>query len=279
MVNPLFFLNLVFTLVCIGRPTPARNPKIIDIFFIPFYISCSRFYCMLYLFITQIPLLKCGDNYMIMLNHNLRIFIRVAEKGSITETANELYISQPAVSKAIKILEDELNLKLFHRDKRKGLILTDIGHEILILARQMEKTENRMYQAAFRSNNFIGGKVRIASMPILTSVILSEVFYRFHKLYPYVSIELIEGSSMDIRKAIEEHQVDLGIFSAPFDTLDYQLLFTDRMIAVGTSEMLTDPVLDLNIEPERFIFCQAGHETAMELLKAKNVKISQSFIV
>ena len=127
-------------------------------------------------------------------------------------------------------MEDELNLKLFHRDKRKGLILTDIGHEILILARQMEKTENRMYQAAFRSNNFIGGKVRIASMPILTSVILSEVFYRFHKLYPYVSIELIEGSSMDIRKAIEEHQVDLGIFSAPFDTLDYQLLFTDRMI-------------------------------------------------
>lgn len=116
---------------------------------------------------------------MIMLNHNLRIFIRVAEKGSITETANELYISQPAVSKAIKILEDELSLKLFHRDKRKGLILTDIGHEILILARQMEKTENRMYQAAFRSNNFIGGKVRIASMPILTSVILSEVFIAF----------------------------------------------------------------------------------------------------
>lgn len=216
---------------------------------------------------------------MIMLNHNLRIFIRVAEKGSITETANELYISQPAVSKAIKILEDELNLKLFHRDKRKGLILTDVGHEILILARQMEETENRMYQVAFRSNNFIGGKVRIASMPILTSVILSEVFYRFHKLYPYVSIELIEGSSMDIRKAIEGHQVDLGVFSAPFDKLDYQLLFKDRMIAVGTSEMMTDSVLDLNIEPKRLIFCQAGHETVMELLKAKNIKISQSFIV
>ena len=79
---------------------------------------------------------------------------------------------------AIKILEDELNLKLFHRDKRKGLILTDIGHEILIFVRQMEEMENRMYQAAFRSNNFIGDKVRIASMPILTSIILSEVFYR-----------------------------------------------------------------------------------------------------
>ena len=116
-------------------------------------------------------------------------------------------------------------------------------------------------------------------MPILTSVILSEVFYRFHKRYPYVSIELIEGSSIEIRKTIEEHRVDFGIFSAPFDMLDYQILFTDRMIAIGTSEMITDSVLDLNNEPERFIFCQAGHETAMELLKAKNVKISQSFIV
>ena len=216
---------------------------------------------------------------MIMLNHNLRIFIQVAEKGSITETAKSLYISQPAVSKAIKILENELNLKLFHRDKRKGLILTDIGHEILILARQMEETENKMYQAAFRSNNFIGGKVKIASMPILTSVILSEVLYRFHKLYPYVSIELVEKSSLDIRKAIEEHQVDFGILSGPFDSLDHQLLFCDRMVAVGTSHLLTEDTLDLNIEPERFIFCRAGHETAMEMLKARNIKISESFIV
>ena len=84
---------------------------------------------------------------------------------------------------------------------------------------------------------------------------------------------------MDIRKAIEEHQVDLGIFSAPFDTLDYQLLFTDRMIAVGTSEMLTDPVLDLNIEPERFIFLSGRTRNCNGTSQSKNVKISQSFIV
>lgn len=52
---------------------------------------------------------------MVMLNNNLRIFIAVAEKGSITETAHDLFISQPAVSKSIKTLEDELHLKLFSR--------------------------------------------------------------------------------------------------------------------------------------------------------------------
>ena len=130
---------------------------------------------------------------MIMINHNLRIFISVAEKGSFTAAADELFITQPAVSRAIKALEDELNLKLFYRDKRKGLILTDAGQKILVLARQMLDMENRIYQTAFRENNFLGGKVRIASMPILTSVILSKVFYAFQNKYPYVTLELIEG--------------------------------------------------------------------------------------
>lgn len=223
--------------------------------------------------------MKCGDNYMIMLNHNLRIFISVAEKGSITETANELFISQPAVSKAIKTLENELNVKLFHRDKRTGLLLTDVGQEILLLARQMADTENRIYQTAFRSNNFIGGRVRVASMPILTSVILSPVLHDFRNLYPYVKVELIEKSSMEIRRAVEEHQVDFGITSSPFGGLDFQILLRDRMVAAGSNLAAAERAVNLNIEPERFIFCQAGHETAMELLKAKKISIAQSFIV
>lgn len=216
---------------------------------------------------------------MIMLNHNLHIFLSVAEKGSITETANELYISQPAVSKAIKNLEEELNLKLFHRDKRKGLLLTDIGQEILLLARQMADLENRMYQAAFRSNNFIGGKVKIASMPILTSVILSKVFYAFRKQYPYVTVELIEGSSMEIRRAIEERQVDFALLSGPFGSFDHEVLFQDRMIAVSREPLIGESEVDLNIHPERFIFCKAGQETTMEILRANNVNTAKSFLV
>lgn len=81
-----------------------------------------------------------------MLNHNLRIFLKIAELGSVTEVAEELYISQPAVSKALRNLEEELKLKLFYRDRRKGLILTDSGREILLIARQMEELEERMYQ-------------------------------------------------------------------------------------------------------------------------------------
>lgn len=216
---------------------------------------------------------------MIMLNHNLRIFLSVAEKGSITDTANELFISQPAVSKAIKIIEDELNLKLFFRDRRKGLVLTDAGHDILLLARQMADAENRIYQTAFRANNFIGGKVKVASMPILTSVILSPVFYEFRKKYPYVTLELVEAGSMDIRRSVEEHQVDFALASGPFGGLDFQLLMKDQMVAASKDPLPHENTVNLNIEPERFIFCRAGHETAMEMLKTRKINIASSFIV
>lgn len=215
---------------------------------------------------------------MIMMNNSLRVFISVAEKGSFTATAEELFISQPAVSRAIKNLEDELNLKLFYRDKRKGLILTDAGQRILVLARQMADMENRIYQTAFRENNFLGGKVRIASMPILSSMILSRVFHDFREKYPFVTLELIEGSTPEIRKMVEEHQVDFGFTSSPFGDLDAEIVLQDQMVAIS-KEPLPELPIDLHRTDYKFILCRAGYETVLEELQAEKVKLPGSFIV
>ncbi len=216
---------------------------------------------------------------MIMLNHNLHIFLSVAEKGNITETAKELYISQPAVSKAVKNLEDELNLKLFHRDKRKGLILTEVGSRILLIARQMADMENRMYQTAFRSNNFIGGKVKVASMPIVTTVILAKVFAEFKRKYPFVEVELMETSAAGIKKAVEEHQVDFGITSSPFGKLDFEVLFKDEMIAVSKNKLNGSGVISFADISEPLIFCKSGLEIISENLKNPPANTSKSFVV
>ena len=215
---------------------------------------------------------------MIMINHNLRIFLSVAETGSFTATAEEFFISQPAISRAIKSLEEELKVKLFDRDKRRGLILTDAGQKILPLARQMADVENRIYQTAFRENNFLGGRVRIASMPILSSMILSQVFHDFRERYPFVTLELMEGSTPEIRRAVEEHQVDLGFTASPFGDLDAEVVLQDRMVAIS-KEPLTDIPIDLRKGAERFILCRAGYETVLEELRPEHIKLHDSFIV
>ena len=102
---------------------------------------------------------------MIMLNNNLRIFITAAELESLTEAAKMLYVSQPAISQAIRKLEEELNVKLFIQNKRSKLILTNAGKDILALAYKMADLENRLYQRAYEENHLLGGTVRIASVP------------------------------------------------------------------------------------------------------------------
>lgn len=216
---------------------------------------------------------------MVMLNNNLRIFLVAAEKKSFTLTANELYISQPAVSRAIRALEEELATKLFYLDKRNGLILTDAGEKILLLARQMADLENRMYQIAFRDKNFQGGKDRIASIPILTSVILSKVIFRFRQEYPLVAVELIEGSSREIRKAVQEHRADFGFASSPFEDMDHMVLFTDQMVFVSRNQWDSQMPISLDQNTNQYVLCQAGYETVLGELKDRRIRFDQCLTV
>jgi len=214
-----------------------------------------------------------------MLIHNLRIFLEVANRQSITETANARYISQPAVSKAIQSLEKELSLKLFHRDKKSGMIPTEAGKKILLLARQMEDLENRIYQTAFRENNFIGGKLRIASVPVTTTVLLSKVLRQYREAYPYVTVEIKEGSPLVVRKMVEEHAVDFAVTYAPFGNLDAEILIRDEMVGILPPDSDTE-IMEIGKETEHMILCRAGMETVMECLPSEQrIDFSRSLLV
>ena len=203
-----------------------------------------------------------------MLNHNLKIFLAVAESGSITETANRLYISQPSVSQSIKALEKSLNVKLFHRAKKQGLILTDVGEKIHLIALEMQHLEERLYQTAFRENNFLGGRLRIGALPILTATILPKPLHTFKTKYPYVNIELAEGTPSELQKLVEQHQVDFALTCSPFGKLEHETLLLDKMVGILPDGDTLD-VIDLRENTERLILARAGSETAIEELMGR----------
>ena len=116
-------------------------------------------------------------------------------------------------------------------------------------------------------------------MPILTSVILSKVFFRFRQKYPYVTLELMEGSSSELRKAVEEHKVDFGFTSSPFGSLDHDVMFTDCMIAVTQNRQEENTPVDLSINSEKYILCHAGYETVIEASDAEKIKLEHCFTV
>ncbi|WP_213484957.1 LysR family transcriptional regulator [Thermobacillus xylanilyticus] len=198
----------------------------------------------------------------------LRIFIQVAETLNITEAAKALFISQPAVSKAIKNLESSLRIQLFIRDKHKGLMLTEAGREILVLARQMKAIENSIYQIAGRENRLLSGRIKVGSFPAATTNLLSKAIAVFRAKYPLVKIELLEGVSDQIRQWVEDRTVELGIVASPFDSFAFETLRSDYMVAIVPADhpLAKEPMIDLSGCRDEVIFCKGGHEIAMNAI-------------
>lgn len=203
-----------------------------------------------------------------MLDRNIEIFIKVAEFNSFTVAAQVLYISQPAVSHAIKHLEDELKVQLFYRDKRKGLVITDIGKKILSLVRQMEDIDNRITQIAYQENNLISGTLRIASLPSLTASYVSHALKMFHQLYPNVKIEIREGTPQEVKAMVDGYMVDLAFSTSPYDQYDYITIKEDQMLCISQSSSKRKVILSKL--DHTLILTKSAFETVMDNTKNGN---------
>ncbi len=213
---------------------------------------------------------------MIMLNNNLRIFITAAELESLTEAAKKLYVSQPAISQAIRKLEEELNVKLFIRNKRSTLKLTDAGKDILAIAYKMADLENKLYQRAYEENHLLGGMIRIASVPIGMSLILSHVLPIFKKQFPEVQIELLEGSPFEVKNMVLNFQADIGITTSPYLGLSHKLLMNDRMVSISRDDAVR---IDLRKDNKDLILCRVAKDSCLEQLAGQNIDLSHVQVV
>lgn len=202
---------------------------------------------------------------------NLQIFLTVTEEMNITHAANKLFISQPAVSQAIKNLETELSVRVFVRDKHRGLSLTEVGKEIALLGRQMRGIEQRIYEIADQENNLMRGKLKIGCFPAVSKNILPQAFAAYKKKYPHVSVELHEGTSNQIKEWVNDRIIDVGIVASPFEGYDSITLANDYLVAIIplAHELNTQDTIRLSEHQNDFIFCKGGQETAMLTLFAK----------
>ena len=213
---------------------------------------------------------------MIMINNNLRIFITAAELQSLTETAKKLYVSQPAISHAIKKLEEELDVRLFIRNKRSTLTLTEAGKDILALAYKMADLENRLYQRAYEENHLMGGVLRIATVPLGASLVMARVLPIFKKQFPAVKVEMLEGTPLEVKNMVLNYQADLGISTSPYMGLEHKLLMMDRMISIGRDEAIT---VDLKEDNKNLVLCRVAYNSILEQLAGQEIDLSHSTIM
>lgn len=139
----------------------------------------------------------------------LEAFVQVAEGGSFSKAAKELFLTQPTISAHIASLEKELNVRLFVRNT-KEVSLSDDGKDLYKYARQIVDLEKKIEER-------FGGKdtgekhcITIAASTIPAQYLLPKVLIRFNERYPEEQIKIIETDSTKVVTQIVEHMADVG---------------------------------------------------------------------
>ena len=145
-----------------------------------------------------------------------KIFYHVAKNKNISRTAKELLISQPAISKTIKILEDQINTKLFIR-KRDGVELTDAGE---ILYTKVKDAIDLIYSAESdlaSLTNMEQGSINIGSNKTIVHEFLMPYIKQFHLKYPKINIRIFTDKVEDLIKKAKIGLIDIIFANLPYN--------------------------------------------------------------
>lgn len=145
-----------------------------------------------------------------------RIFYVVANNKNITKASQELMISQPAVTKSIKNLEDQLGGTLFVRTK-KGVVLTPEGEELYKYIKQAIDFINNGEHQFTNLKNLETGSIRIGISTTLTKTFLLPYLEEFHKQYPKIDIQILTYVTHDLVKEMKKGAVDIIILNLPYE--------------------------------------------------------------
>lgn len=143
-----------------------------------------------------------------------KIFYEVAKAGNISKAAKELYISQPAISKAISKLEDSLGLSLFTRSSR-GVQLTSEGEILFEHAREAFDALDRGEQELKRIQEFDIGHLRIGVSNTLCKYILLPYLKTFIDQYPHMKVTIEGQATAQTLTRLEQQKIDLGLVAEP----------------------------------------------------------------
>lgn len=146
--------------------------------------------------------------------HHLKYFIEVARYRNFTRAAQTLRISQPSISKMVKVLEAELGVTLLYRTTRQ-IELTDAGRAVLRQAQQIVSSFQNLQSELSDVLKLKTGHIVIGLPPMVGASFFPKVLGQFSQEYPGITIKLIEVGSKQVEYGIEDGSLDIGVVALP----------------------------------------------------------------
>ena len=143
---------------------------------------------------------------------SLQYFVRIAELGSITRAAAHLHVAQPALTRHIQRLEDELETNLFTRANR-GVRLTEGGQKLLESAQRILRDLERAGDEIRAHKAHPSGKIVLAVTPTLCPVVVPDLFARMRRHYPMIELKVVHAGMVRLEEFLVDGRVDMALLS------------------------------------------------------------------
>ncbi len=184
-----------------------------------------------------------------MSDFRLKVFYSVAKNLSFTKASQELFVSQPAITKHIRELESLYQVRLFNRMGSR-ISLTEGGKLLLEHCEQILADYRRLEYDMHLLNNEYSGQLRLGASTTIAQYVLPPILARFTERYPKIKVSLIDTNSRNIEVAIQNHDIDLGMVEGVFrlPNLKYEPFLCDELVVVADSRQSAKLPEELAIE-------------------------------
>jgi len=191
----------------------------------------------------------------------LRYFLRVAGRGNFTRAAEDLGISQPALSRSIQKLEEELGQPVFER-KTRSVSLTEAG--VLLQSRAKQVLTIIEDAKAEITDDGQSGRVRIGAIPTIAPYFLPDLLRQFSSEFPQAKLIVQENTTDVLLKSCTQGEIDLAILAMPVPAkyLEVEELFEEELLLILPPE---HPLVEKSrirlsdIEPLPFVLLHEAH--------------------
>ena len=169
-----------------------------------------------------------------MNRNHLALFHAVAQAGGISRGAERLHVSQPAVSKQIKELEDALGIRLLERLPR-GSRLTDGGKLLAQYVQRMAVVEEETARAIEEFRGLKRGRLAVGASTTIGAYLLPQVFGEFHRQHPDIELELEIANTETIQNQLMEGSIEVGLTEGLMEAehLDSEVFHEDELVAIA----------------------------------------------
>jgi len=179
----------------------------------------------------------------------LRALVTVAETGTVTRASSLLNVVQPAVSRYLRLLEEDLGVSLFVRSSQ-GIQLTTDGRTLVEYARRALSELERARAELRPAHNTIAGIVTVGLTPSISGFLCSDLVTAISRSYPDVQVTIVTADGLRLQSWIETGELDMAVLCDPAPVLTLQTgpLLEEEYWVVGTQRAGFSPDRPVKLE-------------------------------